>query len=187
MDASTAPYKHVLDVYLKSEWALERGVLFSTVPTQDILGTLPNLVGFDYWRSVVRAFRGLGTRPMNIRKDTSLTRDALGAEPTFHNLREPLPVINRVSYPIIWMTDRVPESREREMGRGLMVPNIGECFDVRRNRWFNNHQMGVFIDRANCTSRRLKRELLEEWGEPRSWSMLRVGAPGPVCGRSGVP
>ena len=68
LDASTAPYKHVLDVYFKNEWAYERGVLLSTVPTSEILETLPNMVGFDYWRSVVRSFRQVGTKPMNIKK-----------------------------------------------------------------------------------------------------------------------
>ena len=64
-----------------------------------------------------------------------------------------------------------------------MVPNIGECFDIHRNKWFNDHQMGVFIDRAGCTSHRLKRELLQEWREirlelPRSWSkVMSVSSP----------
>ena len=69
------------------------------------------------------------------------------------------------------------------MDSGLLVPNIGECFDIHRNKWFNDHQMGIFIDRAGCTSHRLKRELLQEWREirlelPRSWSkVMSVSSP----------
>jgi hypothetical protein len=161
-------------VYIRDEWELGRGVLLSTCPITEITELLPSGPAYAYWKKAIRALHRLQLKPVPIPRDSELNRETLGAEPTFHNKREPLPVIDRVHYPEIWMGDTVPVIISDRMKKGLDISRIGNCFDIARGEWWNQNQISIYIDRAGCTNPDLKGDLLEEWEDikaelPASW------------------
>jgi len=188
LDATQAHYKQLLDIYIRDQHTGGRGVILSSTPTKDILDHLPKGGAYGYWAAAIRAFRELGLRPLPANKDETLTGAAMGAEPTFTNLRGEILAIRRAFHPSLWRSMEVPGVIRRVMRKGLGCFTLKDCFDPVRKKWWNHNQMSIFIDRAGCSCQHLKGDLLYEWTSlkaelPREWlRAMRIDTPHPGVG-----
>ena len=149
MDPGKGAWKLILDHWIGDNFYCSRGVLLSSIPTEKILGGIPDSFPvLKFWREAVKAFRELYIIPCKISKET--TRGSLEGEPPWHNPRFEIKMdtINAITW-----CDQTH----------LHVETMGELWDFTKDKWWSSNDIRRFLRAKKITDPRIVLETIQDW------------------------